>query len=55
MSGSKNDFWDNGGVWQTPNFESAERKIVIRFDGGVSMNLIPNESTPDATPQSNAK
>jgi hypothetical protein len=35
ISGSGNDFWDNGGVWQTPNFESAERKIVIRFDGGV--------------------
>jgi hypothetical protein len=27
--------WDQGGVWQTPNFEGAARKIVIRFDGGV--------------------
>ena len=35
ISGSGGDFWDKGGVWQTPNFESAERKIVIRFDGGV--------------------
>ncbi len=35
ISGNGSDFWDKGGVWQTANFESAERKIVIRFDGGV--------------------
>ncbi len=40
MSASGGDFWDKGGVWQSPNFESAERKIVIRFDGGVgALNL----------------
>ena len=27
--------WDKSGVWQTENFDGAERKIVIRFDGGV--------------------
>ncbi len=35
VSGSGGEFWDNGGVWQTANYEGAERKIVIRFDGGV--------------------
>lgn len=35
VSASGGDFWDKGGVWQTANYESAERKIVIRFDGGV--------------------
>ena len=35
ISASGGDFWDKGGVWQTVNFEGAERKIVIRFDGGV--------------------
>ncbi len=35
LSGSGGDFWDKGGVWQTANYETAERKIVIRFDGGV--------------------
>ncbi len=35
ISASGGDFWDKGGVWQTANFEGAERKIVIRFDGGV--------------------
>lgn len=40
MSASGGDFWDKGGVWQTANFEGAERKIVIRFDGGVgALNL----------------
>lgn len=34
MSGRQDGF-DVGGVWQTDNFESAERQIVIRFDGGV--------------------
>src|SRR5262249_54231667 len=23
------------GVWETPNFDSAERKIVIHFEGGI--------------------
>jgi hypothetical protein len=31
----KNDFMDNGGVWQTAGFELAQRRIVIRYDGGV--------------------
>ncbi len=35
VSGSSGDFWDKGGVWQTANYETAEQKIVIRFDGGV--------------------
>jgi hypothetical protein len=35
ISASGGDFWDKGGVWQTANFENAERKITIRFDGGV--------------------
>jgi len=35
ISTSGGDFWDKGGVWQSENFDSAERKIVIRFDGGV--------------------
>jgi hypothetical protein len=35
VSASGGDFWDKGGVWQTANYEGAERKIVIRFDGGV--------------------
>lgn len=34
VSGS-GDFWDKGGVWQSPGYEAAERKILIRFDGGV--------------------
>lgn len=35
ISGGNGDFWDKGGVWQTADYEGAERKIVIRFDGGV--------------------
>lgn len=31
----KPDFMDNSGVWQTEGFELAERRIVIRYDGGV--------------------
>ena len=35
MSSSGGEFFDKGGVWQTANFETAERKIVIHFEGGV--------------------
>ena len=35
VSGGSGDFFDKGGVWQTANYETAEQKIVIRFDGGV--------------------
>jgi hypothetical protein len=34
ISGSSSG-WDKGGVWQTDNFENAERQIVIHFEGGV--------------------
>jgi hypothetical protein len=29
------DFMSSGGVWETDGFETAERQIIIRFDGGV--------------------
>ncbi|MEP7291887.1 MAG: hypothetical protein ABI835_08885 [Chloroflexota bacterium] len=35
VSGKGGDFWDKGGVWETANFEDAERQIVISFNGGV--------------------
>jgi len=35
VSASGGDFWDKGGVWQTANFEDAERPVVINFNGGV--------------------
>lgn len=35
VRGSGGDFWDKGGVWESDNYESAERKITLRFDGGV--------------------
>jgi hypothetical protein len=34
VSGS-DEFLGKRGIWQTPNFESAERKIAIRYNGGV--------------------
>ncbi len=34
MSGG-GDFWDKGGVWQTANYDDADQKIVIRFEGGI--------------------
>lgn len=34
MSGNNSGIGGNG-VWQSPNYDSAERKIEIRFDGGV--------------------
>lgn len=35
LSASGGEFWDKGGVWETANYETAERKIVIHFEGGV--------------------
>jgi hypothetical protein len=35
VSGSNGDFVSQSGVWETSDFASAERKIVIDFDGGV--------------------
>lgn len=35
VSASGGDFWDKGGVWETANFEDAERPVVINFNGGV--------------------
>ena len=35
ISGRGGDFWDQGGVWQTSNYDGVDRKILIRFDGGV--------------------
>ncbi len=34
LSGSSSGISPNG-VWQTPDFENAERQIVIHFDGGI--------------------
>ncbi len=31
----KPEFMEMGGVWQSPGFDLAERKIIIRYDGGV--------------------
>ena len=31
----KGDFIEQGGVWQSEGFDLAERRIVIRYDGGV--------------------
>lgn len=31
----KKDFITNSGVWQTPNFENAERQVNIEYNGGV--------------------
>ncbi|MCA9912194.1 MAG: hypothetical protein KC496_02545 [Anaerolineae bacterium] len=31
----KPEFMEMGGVWQSPGFDLAERKITIRYDGGV--------------------
>lgn len=35
ISASNGEFWDKGGVWETANFEDAERQIVIHFNGGI--------------------
>lgn len=35
VAGGSGELWEKGGVWETPDFATAERKIVIRFDGGV--------------------
>jgi hypothetical protein len=32
---SKKDFIEQGGLWQTEGFDLAERRIIIRFKGGV--------------------
>jgi hypothetical protein len=29
------DAWNQGGVWQTPNYDTAEHKILIHFEGGI--------------------
>lgn len=35
ISSSSGEFWDKSGVWETANFEDAERQIVIHFNGGI--------------------
>ncbi len=32
---AKGDFFDQGGVWQTADYDSAARRVLIRFDGGI--------------------
>jgi hypothetical protein len=35
ISGGDNDFVGENGVWETPGFNTAERRIIINFNGGV--------------------
>lgn len=35
IGGGDNDFVGEDGVWETTGFESADRRIIINFDGGV--------------------
>jgi hypothetical protein len=40
ISGVGTDFVGKRGVWQTSGYDIADRKIVIRFDGGIgSLNI----------------
>jgi hypothetical protein len=40
VSGGNDDFVSKTGVWETPNFASAEHQIVVEFDGGVGQLTI---------------
>ena len=35
VSGGDSDFVGQDGVWESPGFDSADRRIIITFDGGV--------------------
>lgn len=32
---AKSEFFDQGGVWQSADYDTAERRITVRFDGGI--------------------